>query len=163
MIGELIGGAVGIGSTIFGGLAASKAMKRVKGNLEDEQAKNEAWFNRRYNEDATQRADAQRVATMIRDDLMDRNRQIAGTQAVMGGTEESVAAAKAQGNEAYADAMAQIAASGASAKDRIDREYRQRDQSLVDALNNLEVNKANNIATAVKGAGAAGSNIAGMF
>lgn len=53
MIGSLIGSAMQIGSSIFGGISTSKAMKKVKANLEDQQKQNEAWYNRRYNEDAT--------------------------------------------------------------------------------------------------------------
>ncbi|MDE5869781.1 MAG: hypothetical protein K2H18_06075, partial [Muribaculaceae bacterium] len=59
MVGSLVGAAMKIGGTIFGGISASKAMKRVKANLESQKAANQDWFDRRYNEDATQRADAQ--------------------------------------------------------------------------------------------------------
>ena len=34
IIGSAIGGALGIGASIFGGISASKAMKKVKKNLE---------------------------------------------------------------------------------------------------------------------------------
>ena len=53
-----------IGGSIFGGLSASKAMKNVKKNLENQQRENRDLYDRRYNEDATQRADAQRVLAM---------------------------------------------------------------------------------------------------
>lgn len=94
ILGSAIGGALGIGGSIFGGISASKAMKRIKKNLEGQKQENESWYNRRYNEDATQRADAQRILTLTNENIRNRNRQAAGTQAIMGGTEESVAAAK---------------------------------------------------------------------
>lgn len=93
-LGSVLGGALGIGGSIFGGISASKAMKKVKKNLETQQSENQDWYDRRYNEDATQRADAQRILTMINESIRQRNQQAAGAQAVMGGTEESVAAAK---------------------------------------------------------------------
>ena len=92
MIGSLIGGAVGAIGSIFGGVKASQAMKKVKANVESQKQANEDWMNRRYNENVTQRADSQRVLTKTREMMLERNRAAAGAQAVMGGTEESVAA-----------------------------------------------------------------------
>ena len=112
IIGSAIGGALGIGGSIFGGISASKAMKKVKKNLEGQMKDNQDWYDRRYNEDATQRADAQRILTITNDNIRQRNKAAAGAQAVMGGTEESVAAAKAMNNQALADATSQIAVAG---------------------------------------------------
>ena len=98
IFGSAIGGALGIGGAIFGGISASKAMKKAKGMVEKQMKDNQNWYDRRYNEDATQRADAQRILTMTNENIRQRNRQAAGTRAVMGGTEESVAAAKAANN-----------------------------------------------------------------
>lgn len=161
MIGSLIGGAVGAIGSIFGGISASKAMKKVKNNLEEQQANNQAWYDRRYNEDATQRADAQRILSMTEEAIKNRNRQAAGIQAVTGGTEESVAATKAANAKAMADAASQIAAAGDRRKDRIEEQYQRRDAALNDALNNMEINKAGQIATAVKGVADAGAGFGG--
>ena len=57
----LIGSAIGAVGSIFGGIKASKAMKKAKRNVEAQRQKNQDWYDRRYNEDATQRADAQRI------------------------------------------------------------------------------------------------------
>ena len=163
MIGSLIGGALQIGSSIFGGISASKAMNKVKSNLEDQQKQNEAWYNRRYNEDATQRADAQRILAKTEESIRNRNRQAAATQAVAGGTEESLAAAKAANNEALAEATSQIAVAGDRRKDAVEQQYMQRDAALNDALNNMELRKADAISSAVKGVGSAAGGIAGAF
>ena len=105
----LIGAAVGAAGSIFGGISASKAMKRMKENVEAQRKANQDWYDRRYNEDATQRADAQRILTQTEQSIKNRNQQAAGAQAVMGGTDESTAAAKAANNQALADATSQIA------------------------------------------------------
>lgn len=147
----LIGTAIGVGGAIFGGIKASQAMKKVKKNLENQKKANEDWYNRRYNEDATQRADAQRVLTKTREAVRDRNREAAAAQAVMGGTDESVAAAKAAGNEMMAEAASQIAVAGDRRKDSIEERYRQRDSELNSQLNNMEVGKAQAIGEAVAG------------
>lgn len=148
---------------IFGGISASKAMKNVRNNLQERQQANEAWYNRRYNEDATQRADAQRILTRTEDAIRERNRQAAAMQAVVGGTEESVAAAKAAGNQLLADSTAQIAANAEARKDRIEQNFQQRDAQLNDALNNVELNKAKAIGEAGQAAIQTGAGIAGAF
>ena len=149
--------------SIFGGISASKAMKKVKKNLQAQQQANKDWYNRRYYEDATQRADAQRILTKTEESIRNRNRQAAGAQAVMGGTEESVAAAKMANNEALADATSQIAVNAEARKDQIEQTYQQRDAQINDALNNLEQQKAQAISSAVQGVAQAGAGIAGAF
>lgn len=163
MIGSIIGAGLSAAGSIFGGISASKAMKKVKQNLEDQQAKNQAWYEQRYNEDATQRADAQRILTLTEESIKNRNRQAAGAQAVMGGTEESVAAAKAANNQALAEATSQIALNGDRRKDQIEAQYQAKDAQLQDALNNMEINKAGAISSAVQGVAQAGAGIAGAF
>lgn len=163
MIGSLVGAGLSAVGSIFGGISASKAMKKVKKNLQAQQQANKDWYDRRYNEDATQRADAQRILTKTGESIRNRNQQAAGAQAVMGGTEESVAAAKAANNQALADATSQIAVNAEARKDRIEQTYQQRDAQIDDALNNLEVNKARAISSAVQGMSQAGAGIAGVF
>lgn len=163
LFGSIAGGALGAVGGIFGGISASKAMKKVKKNLQAQQQANKDWYDRRYNEDATQRADAQRILTKTEEAIRNRNQQAAGAQAVMGGTEESVAAAKAANNQALADATSQIAVNAEARKDQIEQTYQQRDAQINDALNNLEINKAQAIGTAVQGVAQAGAGIAGAF
>ena len=163
----ILGGAIGAGlgavGSIFGGISASKAMKRVKKNLQQQQQKNQDWYNRRYNEDATQRADAQAIFTRTEESIRNRNRQAAGVQAVMGGTEESVAAAKAVNNETLAHATTNIAVNGEARKDAIESQYLQTDANIQQQLNDLEQKKAANVTQAIQGVTQAGSDIAGLF
>ncbi|WP_304523180.1 virion core protein, T7 gp14 family [Bacteroides acidifaciens] len=163
MIGSLVGAGLSAVGSIFGGISASKAMKKVKKNLQQQKQANQDWYDRRYNEDATQRADAQRILTKTEESIRNRNRQAAGAQAVMGGTEESVAAAKAANNQALADATSQIAVNAEARKDQIEQTYQQRDAQIDDALNNLEIKKSEAISSAVQGVTQAGAGIAGAF
>lgn len=163
MVESLVGAGLSAVGSIFGGISASKAMKKVKKNLQAQKQANQDWYDRRYNEDATQRADAQRILTRTEESIRNRNRQAAGAQAVMGGTEESVAVAKAANNQALADATSQIAVNAEARKDQIERTYQQRDSQLDDALNNLEINKAQAMSSAVQGVTQAGAGIAGAF
>ena len=163
LIGSIAGGALGAAGSIFGGISASKAMRRVKKNLQAQKEANQNWYDRRYNEDATQRADAQRILTQTEESIRNRNRQAAGVQAVMGGTDESTAAAKAANAQALADATSQIAVNAENRKDQIEQTYQQRDSQINEALNNLEINKAQAISQAVQGVAKAGADIAGVF
>lgn len=163
LIGSIAGGALGAAGSIFGGISASKAMRRVKKNLQAQKEANQNWYDRRYNEDATQRVDAQRILTQTEESIRNRNRQAAGAQAVMGGTDESTAAAKAANAQALADATSQIAVNAENRKDQIEQTYQQRDSQINEALNNLEINKAQAISQAVQGVAKAGAGIAGAF
>lgn len=159
IIGSAIGGALGIGAGIFGGISASNAMKKVKSNIEDQVRDNQNWYDRRYNEDATQRADAQRVLAMTSDNIRQRNRAAAAAQAVTGASEESMAATKAANSQALAEAASQIAANGERRKDRIEGQYMDTKAALNDQLNNMEVNRAREMKEAVLGAADVASNL----
>jgi hypothetical protein len=163
LFGSIAGGALGAAASIFGGISASKAMRRVKKQLQAQKQANQNWYDRRYNEDATQRADAQRILAQTEESIKNRNRQAAGVQAVMGGTDESTAAAKAANAQALADATSQIAAGADNRKDQIEQTYQQRDSQINGALNNMEINKAQAISQAVQGVAKAGAGIAGAF
>lgn len=160
LIGGIVGGAMNIGASIFGGIKNAKAFKEMQANVKQQQKENQDWYDRRYNEDATQRADAQRLLTMTEESIKNRNKQAAGAAAVMGGSEESVAAAKAANNQALSDTMGQINAQADARKDSIERQYQTRSADLNNQLNNLTQQKAQATAQAVKGVADAAGNIA---
>ncbi len=141
MLGGIIGGAAGALGGIFGGISKNKMLKKQMRMINEQKRENQNWYDRRYNEDATQRADAQAILTQTSDLVRQRNQQVAGTQAVMGGTDESVAAAKAANAKALSDATSQIAVAGAQRKDQIEGQYRERQQQLDDALRELQGQK----------------------
>ena len=123
----------------------------MKRNVEEQRQKNQDWYDRRYNEDATQRADAQRILQQTEESIKNRNRQAAGTAAVMGGSEEGVALAKAANNEALSEAASQIAANADARKDNIEATYMSNDNAFVEQLNQIEQGKAQAVAGAVQG------------
>lgn len=162
-IGAIVGGALKTGGAIFGGIKAARAMKEAKGNVEEQRQKGLEWYDRRYNEDATQRADAQRILTQTEESIKQRNRAAAGAAAVMGGTGESVAAAQAANNQLLADAASQIAANAEARKDNIEATYLQNDNAFNDKINQFELDKAKAITEAVKGVGDVGAKLAESF
>lgn len=160
MIGSIIGGALSVGGQIFGGITASKAMKKYRRSLREQQRKNTDWYNRRYNEDATQRADARRILAATDERIRQRNRAAAGAQAVVGGTTEASQATQAANNEAAAEAASQIAAAGERRKDGIEQQYRETDSRLQGALDGMEAGRVTAIGQAVQGVADAGARFA---
>lgn len=149
MIGAIISAAAAIGSSIYSGVRSAKAAKAKQKALNKQKAENEAWYQRRYNEDPTQRADAQRLLRLTEDKIRQSNQAAQGTQAVVGGSEASVAATKEANAKALSDTMSDIAARGEARKDQIEASYMQRKQALDSQQANYDEERANNETQAV--------------
>lgn len=158
MIGSLIGAGLGAAASVFGGIRARRAAAKANAMLQQEKADNQAWYDRRYNEDATQRADAQRMLTMAMDRIRQRNRAAAGTAAVMGGSTEAVAAEKAANAGVLADTASQIAAAGAARKDQVESQYLAQKNAINQQQIANQQQVAQNVATATQGAASALAN-----
>lgn len=162
MIGGIASAAMKIGSGIFGGIKAAKEAKKQKEMVEQSKRENEAWFNRRYNEDATQRADAQRMLTYVNDSIKNQNRTAAGTAAVAGGSTEAVAAQKAASNAALSGAASNITAQADARKDAIEQQYQANKESYNQQLRDISRSKTDAITQAIGGVSAAADTIGGM-
>lgn len=162
-IGSLVGGAMKAVGSVAGHIAASKAARQQNKRLEEQLQENQDWYDRRYNEDATQRADAQRLLTMTEEAIKNRNRQAAGAAAVMGGTTESVAAAKAANNAALADTVSSIAADAANRKDSIESQYMANKANTVAQQNAVSAQKAQGITQAIGNVANVAGDIAEMW
>lgn len=161
-IGSMIGAGMTAASAIYGGIKNAKAYKDVIGNIKQQQQDNQDWFDRRYNEDSTQRADAQALLTATEESIRNRNRQAAGAAAVMGGTDESVAAAKAANNQALVDATSKIAAAADQRKDAIENQYMSTKSNLRSQINDMTLKKAQSTADAVKEVADAAGSLASL-
>jgi hypothetical protein len=152
-----------LAGAIGGGIAARKAAREQSKRLDQQMQENQDWYDRRYNEDATQRADAQRLLTMTEEAIKNRNRQAASAAAVMGGTTESVAAQKAANNAALADTVSQIAADAASRKDAIEGQYMANKSNIVAQQNAVSNARAKAITDQMANVSNIAGDIAEMF
>ena len=119
----LIGAGVSLAGGILGGRAAAKAARKKAALLDKMERENQSWYDRRYNEDYTQTAEAVNAMRLMRENA-DRNvKRSEGVAAVMGGTDESVAQAKAAANEAVGNTLANIAAQGTAQKNAVESQY----------------------------------------
>ena len=141
MFGAIIGGALGAAGSILGGISKNNAIKKQMEMVAQQQRENQDWYDRRYNEDATQRADAQRMITLTEESIKKRNKAAAGTAAVMGGTDESVAAEKEANSKALADTTSQIVAAADARKDQIEGQFLSRKENLDNTMRDLESQK----------------------
>lgn len=141
MLGGIIGAAAGAAGNIFGGISKNKMLKQQMKVVNEMKKENQDWYDRRYNEDSTQRADAQAMLTQTAEAIKNRNQAAAGSAAVMGGTEESVAATKAANAQAMADATSAIVVNGERRKDNIEQQYRQRNDAYNEQLRQLQGQK----------------------
>lgn len=141
MLGGIIGAAGGALGGVLGGISRNKALKQQMKMVNEQKKENQDWYDRRYNEDSTQRADAQAMLTQTAEAIKQRNQASAGSAAVMGGTEESVASTKAANAQAMADATSKIVVAGEQRKDQIENQYRERNNELNQQLQNLQSQK----------------------
>lgn len=144
----LIGAAIGAAASIAGGIASSLAAQKQKRAIENQRRRNKQWFDKAYNEDMTQRADALRLLTMTEESIKNRNKQAEARQAVTGGTDSSIAAAREANNEALANTMSSIAANNTARKDKIMQTYQQKDDNYAAQLGELEGQRAQSISQA---------------
>lgn len=144
----MIGAAIGAAASIAGGIASSLAAKKQKRAIQNQRRRNKQWFDKAYNEDMTQRADALRLLTMTEESIKNRNKQAEARQAVTGGTDSSIAAAREANNEALANTMSSIAANNTARKDKIMQTYQQKDDNYASQLGALEGQRAQSISQA---------------
>ena len=162
MIGTVLSAAAGVVSSIAGSVAAAKQRKQQQAQLDRQKAENEAWYTRKMHEDATQRADAQRVLSLLSERVRENNQQAQGRQAVVGGTDESLATTQQANAKAMADATSQIAAKAEDRKDLAEASYLKQKDALDAAQNNVYEQKAQNITNATSQALGAAAKLASI-
>ena len=160
MLGSLIGAGLGVASSIFGGISARKARRKQERMLAKQEQENQAWYDRKYNEDPTKRADTVRLLTQMQEQIKNRNKAAKGRQAVMGGTEDSTTAVKEANNKTLADTTSQIVAANESRKDAIEGQYQARKDAIQNKRMGLEAEKAAGTASVAAGVAGTAANIA---
>lgn len=160
MLGSLIGAGLGVASSIFGGISARKARRKQERMLAQQEKENQAWYDRKYNEDPTKRADTVRLLTQMQEQIKNRNKAAKGRQAVMGGTEDSTTAVKEANNKTLADTTSQIVAANEARKDAIEGQYQARKDAIQNKRMGLEAEKAADTANVAAGVAGTAANIA---
>ena len=139
--------------------ASSEAARKQRAIIDKQKKDNEAWYNRNYYEDSTQRSDAQRAMQMARDAMKSRYNQAQASGVVTGATDESIAAQKAATNQVVSSAASSIAATGDSRKDSIDQQYLNTKANLAQQEAETWKQQGAAIAQAAQGVGNTGSKM----
>jgi hypothetical protein len=160
MIGTLIGAGVGLFSSIFGGVKSAQASRKAERELKQQRQANEDWYRKRYNEDYTQTAEAQRLLSQARTMAQDQLRDAAGRQAVMGGT-ETVNDARESAAKAVSETLSDLAVLGSQRKDAVENQYMNRSQQLSQQFQQMYNQRAANAAAAASQGMQAGMGLVG--
>lgn len=159
----MIGAAVGAAGAIAGGIMRNRAIAEARAELDKRERENADWYNRRYNEDATMRADAQRAITRTEEAMKERNRAAQGVAAVMGGSQDAVLAAQKANADAVTDTVSAIAAKAADRKDAVEAQFRAEKSELSNIRRGEALERANAIAEATQGVTSAAASLSDAF
>ena len=160
---SLIGGGIGVLGSVAGAIGSAQQMKKARQNLAGQRTKNQSWYDKEYNTDYTQRADAQAVLNKTKE-MADVNRRRARNMGVVAGaTDEAVAMENEASNNMVSNTMGAINQSADAYKQNIQGQYRQTEQNLDNAEYQSRVAQAQQIAQAGADAGKAGAGIVGSI
>lgn len=148
IIAAIIGAGASLGGSAIAGRNSAKANQAAEQTLADQQAKNEAWYKEKMNENYLESAEAQAAINKAKEMAQDQLAYARGAQAVMGGTDASIAAARQSANEMLSDTISGIAATSTARKDAAEQTYMNRNNDLSQQLIHMYGQKAANNAAA---------------
>lgn len=157
----ILGTALAAAGSVAGAIGSARANRMAQDRLNRAARENEDWYNREYNTDATQRADAQNAIRMVSEALRRNGRMADGSAAVSGATQESVAQQKAAATNALASVASNIDAAAEARKDNIQSVYMNNKQNITNQKVASDQNKAANISAATSALGQAAASIVG--
>ena len=158
----LIGVGAGVAGGILAGRAAKKEARRQAAMLDKMEKDNRSFYDRRMNQDYTQTAEAVNAMRLMRENADESVKRSEGTAAVMGGTDESVAQAKAAANKAVGDTVANIAAQGQAQKNAVESQYLSQKNAIDNARLGVAAQQAQAAAQAGSQIGQAGMGLVQM-
>ena len=151
-IATALSAAAGIATSLFGGSQASKAAKEAEKRQRRQEAQEEAWYNRRYNEDYIDTKAGQNLVRRAKDFAKENWKKASGAQAVAGGTAAATAMAKEAGNKMMGDTIANIGANDENRKMQADNLHRQAQNQFAQMDMAREMQRAQNITNAAQSA-----------
>lgn len=149
---QIAGLALGAASSILGGVSSANAAKRAEKLRQEQDARNQAWFNRRYNESYIDTAAGRNAIRQATDYAKRQTQRAEGAAAVTGGTDAAVAQSKESANKMIGDTIGNLAAQDTARKENAEATYmRQQEQSTAQQMANQQ-QRANAVAQAAQGA-----------
>ena len=133
MIGAIIGAATAAAGGITNAIQGAREARKQRRELDRRERENTLWYDRRYNEAGTQRADAQLALTRLADQQQRRMQSARGHAAVGGTTQAALAAEREAANKAMGDTVGAINARQDARRDAVEQRYMAQRDAISDA------------------------------
>lgn len=134
MIGEAILGTVGgLASGIFGGIKSAKAAKEQQRLIDEQESKNNAWYNRNYYQNYMDSTEAQAAMKRVENTLKKQNQEARATAVVTGATPEAAIAQQQANNEILDETATGLAAQATARKAQVEAIDQQNQNNIFQA------------------------------
>ena len=158
MIGAILGAVGGLASGIFGGIKSAKAAREQQRLINEQESKNNAWYNRNYYQNYMESAEVQAAMKRVENTLKKQNQEARATAAVMGSTPESAAAQQQANNEILDNTATGLAAHATQRKMQVDAVNQQNQNAILNArLGQSQMNEQGDAQLMSNGLGLIGS------
>lgn len=159
MLGLIAGGALAAAGSIFAGASNKRSAERQQRLLEAEKAKEQMYYDKKYNEDPLSRSDSQAAMRYAREQAEKMIRREAGSAVVAGSTTASESVAKEKANEMVSQTASNITAGESARRDLLDEQHMQNQSNFLRREAGVESAKSKSTADAIKGVTGAAGNI----
>lgn len=158
MIGAILGAVGGLASGIFGGIKSAKAAREQQRLINEQESKNNAWYNRNYYQNYMESAEAQAAMKRVENTLKKQNQEARATAAVMGSTPEAAVAQQQANNEILDNTAIGLAAQATQRKTQVDAANQQNQNAILNArLGQSQMNEQGGAQLMSNGLGLIGS------
>lgn len=158
MIGSILGAVGGLVSGIFGGIKSAKAAREQQRLINEQESKNNAWYNRNYYQNYMESAEAQAAMKRVENTLKKQNQEARATAAVMGATPEAAVAQQQANNEILDNTATGLAAQATQRKMQVDAANQQNQNAILNArLGQSQMNEQGGAQLMSNGLGLIGS------
>ena len=148
----------GLASGIFGGIKSAKAAREQQRLINEQESKNNAWYNRNYYQNYMESAEAQAAMKRVENTLKKQNQEARATAAVMGSTPEAAVAQQQANNEILDNTATGLAAQAAQRKMQVDAANQQNQNAILNArLGQSQMNEQGGAQLMSNGLGLIGS------
>lgn len=157
----VIAGLLGAGASLYGswksGKQSADADANAKNAMDAQKAANDAWWAQKQSENYMDTLESQAAIAKARELAAEQMANARGVQAVMGGTDASVAVAQKSANKMLADTISGMAVQQTARKDAAEQMYLNQNNALSNQMINYYSQKsANNAAAGSSALGALG-------
>lgn len=148
----------GLASGIFGGIKSAKAAREQQRLINEQESKNNAWYNRNYYQNYMESSEAQAAMKRVENTLKKQNQEARATAAVMGSTPEAAVAQQQANNEILDNTATGLAAQATQRKTQVDAANQQNQNAILNArLGQSQMNEQGGAQLMSNGLGLIGS------